>query len=57
MDGCGKPMFTTLEASNSKRMNDGYEDMKPKEGLVGGIYRQLVNGKRLPDAKPNADSA
>ena len=57
MDGCGKPMFTTLEASNSKRMNDGYEDMKPKEGLVGGIYRQLVNGKRLPDAKPSADSA
>lgn len=45
MDGRGKPMFANLEASKRKHMWDGYEDMKPKEGFVGGLYRWLVNGR------------
>lgn len=45
VDGRGKPMFANLKASKRKHMCDGYEDMKPKEGIVGSVYRWLVDGR------------
>ncbi|KAF8541376.1 hypothetical protein BDD12DRAFT_803808 [Trichophaea hybrida] len=52
-DGHGAPLFSNLEASKQKHMYDGYEDMKPKDGFVGGIYRKLVNAKHTTGATPH----
>ena len=46
IDAAGEDaMFANLKASKRKHMCDGYEDMKPKEGIVGSVYRWLVDGR------------
>jgi hypothetical protein len=52
-DGHGAPLFSNLEAAKQKHMYDGYEDMKPKDGFIGGIYRKLVNAKHATGSTPH----
>ncbi|KAI5776193.1 hypothetical protein EDC01DRAFT_488665 [Geopyxis carbonaria] len=44
-DGRGAPMFSKLEASKSKHLSDGYEDMKPPDGYIGGAFKRFINAK------------
>lgn len=45
MDGKGRPMFASLEMSKGKHMADGYEDMSPREGPFGSMFKRYLNAK------------
>ncbi|KAI5792952.1 hypothetical protein FPQ18DRAFT_408767 [Pyronema domesticum] len=49
-DGHGAPLFSNLDASKKKHMFDGCEDIKPKDGFIGGWYRRLVDARHQSGA-------
>lgn len=43
VDGKGRPLFTSLEASKPKHMTDGFEDMHPPDGPLRRAFKGYIN--------------
>lgn len=55
-DGYGTPLFSNLQASKSKHMYEGYEDMKPKSSFVESAFRRWVGADHAKPGTASGDS-
>ncbi|TGZ80429.1 hypothetical protein EX30DRAFT_372356 [Ascodesmis nigricans] len=43
VDGHGRPLFSSLQASTPRHMTDGFEDMHPTNGPLSRAFKGYVN--------------